>query len=378
MACIPSRTVLLSIILYLFAVRACAEKAQALFVFGDSYADTGNRNPFNQSENQPWRRPYGFSWPGFPAGRFSSGKIQTDFWAEILGLPSPIAYELLRSHGCHKDATKISSGVNFAVGGSGIFHSFGFTPVPYQVEQFKKLIAGSREFDPQKLSRSIVLISVVGNDYLSFAKRTNGSIKGLEDLVKPVVSGIVDVVKNLYRSGLRNFAVSNMGAIRCGPGIDRTSFDSIYCHIAVLHGKLLRDGVHRLRSDLEGLSIIIAELSSAFNHVFSNPTHYDFEDVFLPCCVGKEGKGKCAEVDERGRALFEVCDNIKKKFFWDPVHLTERGWYTLMSLYSYGAEIAGEERKLSFIEGASNVMEWVEHLGFVARDISFQSANSEV
>ncbi|GLJ25813.1 hypothetical protein SUGI_0494340 [Cryptomeria japonica] len=277
--------------------RGNAEKAQALFVFGDSYADTGNHDPYNQSLNLPWRRPYGLTWPGYPAGRYSSGKIQTDFWGDILGLPVPIAYELLRSHDCKATAKKIRKGVNFAVGGSGIFQAYGFITVAQQVKQFKKLIAGSHGFDSRKLSRSVVLISVAGNDYGTFLSSRNGSIQGVIDLVKPVVSGTIDAVKELYESGLRNFAVSNIGPFGCGPQIGKASY-----------------------------------LVSAVNHIFSSPEQFGFMDLFVPCCAIKGGVEMCGEVDEIGKPLFEVCSNVKEKFFWDSVHPTQRGWNALMSL----------------------------------------------
>lgn len=46
-----------------------------LFVFGDSYVDTGN---LGNSANS-WKKPYGFTFPGKPAGRFSDGRVLTDF-----------------------------------------------------------------------------------------------------------------------------------------------------------------------------------------------------------------------------------------------------------------------------------------------------------
>jgi len=47
-----------------------------LFVFGDSYADTGNiKKAFSSS----WKFPYGITFPGKPAGRFSDGRVATDF-----------------------------------------------------------------------------------------------------------------------------------------------------------------------------------------------------------------------------------------------------------------------------------------------------------
>jgi hypothetical protein len=45
-----------------------------LFVFGDSYADTGN---FLSSVS--YKPPYGNTFPGKPSGRFSDGRILTDY-----------------------------------------------------------------------------------------------------------------------------------------------------------------------------------------------------------------------------------------------------------------------------------------------------------
>ncbi|KAF8018576.1 hypothetical protein BT93_H3457 [Corymbia citriodora subsp. variegata] len=51
-------------------------KPTKLFVFGDSYADTGN---LDKAEGRSWKVPYGKTFPGCPAGRFSDGLIFTDF-----------------------------------------------------------------------------------------------------------------------------------------------------------------------------------------------------------------------------------------------------------------------------------------------------------
>ena len=47
-----------------------------LFVFGDSYADTGNSR---RSTAVSWKPPYGTTFPGKPAGRFSDGRVLTDY-----------------------------------------------------------------------------------------------------------------------------------------------------------------------------------------------------------------------------------------------------------------------------------------------------------
>ena len=47
-----------------------------LFVFGDSYADTGNSR---KATAVSWKPPYGITFPGKPAGRFSDGRVLTDY-----------------------------------------------------------------------------------------------------------------------------------------------------------------------------------------------------------------------------------------------------------------------------------------------------------
>lgn len=54
--------------------------ATVMFVFGDSYADTGNHNKSRPS----WRPPYGMTFPGKPSGRYSNGRVLTDF----IGMPN--------------------------------------------------------------------------------------------------------------------------------------------------------------------------------------------------------------------------------------------------------------------------------------------------
>lgn len=47
-----------------------------LFAFGDSYADTGN---LPSSFSKSWKFPYGITFPGKPSGRFSDGRVLTDY-----------------------------------------------------------------------------------------------------------------------------------------------------------------------------------------------------------------------------------------------------------------------------------------------------------
>ncbi|XP_057835451.2 GDSL esterase/lipase At5g03590 [Cryptomeria japonica] len=358
----------LAVLLLCFTCEGNAEKAKALFVFGDSYADTGNHDPYNATDNEPWRRPYGFNWPGYPAGRYSSGKVQTDRWGEILGLPTPIAYEMLRTRQCEEIPKNIVQGVNFAFGGSGILEDHGYITISDQVKQFKKLMSETGVLGSEELGRSVVLISNAGNDYLSYIDSNGINIMGLVSLVSTVVSGMVDVVKQLYECGFRNFVVSNVAALGCMPEVNRISCESSYEDFLQHHSMLLTESVTKLRFDLKGSSIIIPDLSSANKHIFSNALDYGFEDWFQPCCAIDGGVSGCAQVDDRGDALFEMCEDPNNSFFWDNRHPTNKGWHEIMSLYAYGNTNEGKE--LSFVEGALSLTEWVKSIGFDAYDIS--------
>lgn len=72
-------------------------KFDKIFVVGDSYVDTGNRDPCNTTYvatgrvNQNWATPYGRTHPGVPAGRFSDGKVLSDhLGTTVLSNPFPI------------------------------------------------------------------------------------------------------------------------------------------------------------------------------------------------------------------------------------------------------------------------------------------------
>lgn len=57
------------------------DHTQKLFVFGDSYVDTGNTR---KGGTGSWKDPYGITFPGKPAGRFSDGRVLTDYIGKLL------------------------------------------------------------------------------------------------------------------------------------------------------------------------------------------------------------------------------------------------------------------------------------------------------
>ncbi|XP_031097098.1 GDSL esterase/lipase At5g03610-like [Ipomoea triloba] len=90
---------------------------EKLFVFGDSYADTGNWPPTDAS--MPWREPYGVTFPGNPSGRWSDSRVLTDYIAAYLRIGSLQPYSLWKGDGEAKQY-----GMNFAYGGTGVFDTY--------------------------------------------------------------------------------------------------------------------------------------------------------------------------------------------------------------------------------------------------------------
>ncbi|ESR49871.1 hypothetical protein CICLE_v10033618mg, partial [Citrus x clementina] len=138
-----------------------------LFVFGDSYADTGNcRNSVPG--------PYGITFPGKPAGRFSDGRVLTDYIAPYLGTKSPVSYKNWRKSG---KRSQLKYGMNFAHGGTGVFNTLVDEPnMTTQVKFFQQLLE-EKVFTKHDLNSSVALVSLAGNDYATYLVKNNSDLQ---------------------------------------------------------------------------------------------------------------------------------------------------------------------------------------------------------
>ncbi|THG17032.1 hypothetical protein TEA_026102 [Camellia sinensis var. sinensis] len=132
-----------------------------LFVFGDSYADTGNNR---KSIADSWKVPYGITFPGKPTGRFSDGRVLTDYLARFLGLKSPIPYRWRKFA-----ANRLRNGMNFAYGGTGVFDTLVLDPnMTTQIDFLEKLVNNDSVYTKWDLQSSLGLVTLSGNDYGAF------------------------------------------------------------------------------------------------------------------------------------------------------------------------------------------------------------------
>lgn len=79
-------------------------------------------------------------------------------------MPSPVPYEhrLIEAVGASK------LGMNFAVGGSGVFSPFGMLSLHGQVDQFQ-----AQQYTADFLQSAVVLLGIHGNDYGAFVASGN-------------------------------------------------------------------------------------------------------------------------------------------------------------------------------------------------------------
>eukprot|EP00249_Psilotum_nudum_P009733 c22126_g1_i1 orf=142-1080(-) len=303
-----------------------------LFVFGDSYADTGNHNKNDPHLARPWRAPYGETWPGEPAGRFSDGSVLTDFIAQYLNISSPLPYSEWTGN-----LNVNFSGINFAFGGSGVFDTFGseFPNITVQIDQLNKILTSNDTWWKGRLANSSVLFVCSGNDYIALLNKTGGD-KKLPFFIPSVVNQIVTDLSRLYDIGMRRFLVATLEPAGCLPSLTRSSnfsrCNQTYNVWSSFHNRLLVSELKTLQNRA-GSQVKILDQFNSFQTVLSTASKHGFsENPLQPCCLAKIG-ATCGDIDSAGKALYTVCSSPERAFFWDGAHPTLAGWSAVCEQY---------------------------------------------
>ncbi|KAL3642671.1 hypothetical protein CASFOL_013486 [Castilleja foliolosa] len=311
-----------------------------LFVFGDSYADTGN---IRKSLGNSWSPPYGTTLPGKPAGRFSDGRVLTDYLARFLGLKSPLAYELMKLGG-----KKLENGLNFAYGGSGVFNTLG-TIVPNmttQIGYFERLIDQS-VYTKWDVQSSVALVVLAGNDYGAYLLRPDATPQGLQNYIPIVINQLALDLKRIQGLGATRIAVTSLQPLGCLP---RTTQESSFrqCNstensFVNYHNLLLQQAVAKLNNGTKNASVFTLDLYSSFTTVLQQKGDYQgslrFETPLKPCCMGISSGYSCGSLDERGEKMYTVCSDPKSSFFWDSSHPSDAGWHAVYTTLKSSLEL---------------------------------------
>nr|GMD44446.1 GDSL esterase/lipase At5g03610-like [Ipomoea batatas] len=297
-----------------------------LFVFGDSYSDTGN---FRKIESFSWKQPYGITFPGKPFGRFSDGRVLPDYIAEFLGVKSPTPFRWI-NHAQHR----LQYGMNFAFGGTGVFDTFipGLN-MTTQIEYLQKLIDDS-VYTNSDLHSSMALLTVCGNDYMAYLS-LGGTKEGLPAYTRKVINQVAADMKHLHNMGVKKVSVSSMQPLGCLPratvhSSHRQCNESLNAGV-MLHNSMLKEMVARLNSQTPDSPYFILDLFSPFITIMKQKKlpqegSRRFETPLKPCCVGVSKEYDCSGVDKKGVKMYTMCSDPNATFFWDSAHPTQAGW----------------------------------------------------
>ncbi|XP_062088462.1 GDSL esterase/lipase 5-like [Humulus lupulus] len=306
----------------------------AFFMFGDSYLDAGNNNYLNTTtlaQANFW--PYGETYFKFPTGRFSDGRLISDFLAEYANLPliPPFLQPGFRHY---------YDGVNFASSGAGaLVETFQGSVIDLktQLRNYKEVEAWLRKKlgsvgAELALSKAVYLVSIGTNDYLSLALNNSTILytySSQSQYVGMVIGNLTAVIKDIYDIGGRKFGFINLPELGCLPGVrivkEETKgkcFEEA-SSITNLHNEALSKLLNKLSKQSKGFKYSLYDFNTNIRKRMILPSHYGFKEGKSACCGTGEFRGVFSCGGKRIVKEYQLCENPSDHVFWDSFHLTE-------------------------------------------------------
>ncbi|KAL7597959.1 hypothetical protein Lser_V15G26669 [Lactuca serriola] len=303
-------------------------KHVTLFICGDSLFDPGNNNYINTDPGfQANFWPYGESYFNPPSGRFSNGRLISDFVAEYAGLPLIPAY--LDPH-----YNEFLYGANFASGGAGALvetNTKNFVlDLKTQLQYFSDLEKPYRKDlgdmkAEQLLSDAVYLFSCGCNDYLAL---TSNNLSNLhyEEYVGMVIGNLTDVFKeSMKKVGGRLVLVRSHNT--CNQELNT---------ISSLHNRAFSKKLQKLTQQFEGFMFANYDHSTALSERMKNPSKYGFKVGDSSSCGSGPLRGIYSCGGKRGLGEFELCDNPDDYVFFDAPHPSEAACRQFAELFWNG------------------------------------------
>ncbi|OMO52588.1 Lipase, GDSL [Corchorus capsularis] len=297
----------------------------AIYVFGDSYIDSGNNN-FLPTTSKANFLPNGVDFDrSIPTGRATNGRTVVDFIAQVAGLPFPPA--MLGMSESERKTTL--TGLNYGSASSGIL------PLPPMalklfIELFKNTTKSLKEkfktvecFD-NYMSKSLFFIHIGTNDLgISWDIERNRNFTTAETYAYFLTKEFSSKLKAIYQLGARKFLVNNVSPLGCQPFNIITKNHTSSCveevneRVAFYNG-LLPKLFEELEISLKGSKFVLCDLYKVFQDVYAMPSAYGFSNVNGSCCIDKEGNGTrpCTK-------NVAPCNDRNSHVFFDPFHPSE-------------------------------------------------------
>ncbi|XAR49843.1 hypothetical protein NMG60_11004000 [Bertholletia excelsa] len=320
----------------------------ALFNLGDSLFDAGNNNYINTTTAlQANFQPYGEIFFRHPTGRFSDGRLISDFIAEYAKLPLLPPYKQPGNH-------QFTYGVNFASAGAGaLSETFQGMVISLKMQRanfnkVKKMLEQKlgEEGAKKLFSRAIYLFSIGSNDYFSTFLTNSTSVFQIyckSQYVGMVTGNSTTLLKDIYKTGGRKFGFVNLGPLGCYPlaramnlGNTGECLEELTTLVKLPNFNLPKV-LKKLERRLQGFKYSIFDLYTSVSERMNSPSKYGFEEGKIVCCRSGPYMGLLSCGGTRGIKEYKLCSNPSQYVFFDGGHGTEIAHRQLAKLMWEGA-----------------------------------------
>ncbi|KAI4296852.1 hypothetical protein L6164_036772 [Bauhinia variegata] len=299
-----------------------------VLIFGDSSVDAGNNNALQTTMKSNFL-PYGKDFfNGIPTGRFSNGRLPTDFIAEALGFKQIVPAFL----DPNLKLADLPYGVSFASAATGYddytANISNVLSVSKQLEYFahykihmRKLLGKNRaEFI---IRNALFILSMGTNDFLQNYYLVPDRPKqfSVEQFQNFLVSKMSHDIEVMYRLGARRIVIVGVPPLGCIP-LTRTLMSQKDCveslnRVAYSFNAKQQQKLTKLKAKL-GLMTAYLDVYGIIRRAVADPKAYGFEEVSKGCC----GTGT-VEYGDSCKGM-STCSDPTKYVFWDAVHPTEK------------------------------------------------------
>ncbi|XP_040383553.1 GDSL esterase/lipase At2g04570-like isoform X2 [Oryza brachyantha] len=304
-----------------------AGKAPAIIVFGDSTVDAGNNNdiPTVFKANFP---PYGRDFDGGVAtGRFSNGRLVTDFLSEALGLPSSVPAYL--DSGYTTEELARACGVTFASAGTGLDDLTAQIALEYFKEYKEKLkVVHGEDVAKEIITEALYVFSIGTNDFIInyFALPLRPAAYSTSGYVAYLVGLAIVAVREAYELGARRVLFAGLTPLGCLPSARTLNLltpgrcNEENNHAALAFNAGLEEAMRKLNDELAGARVAYSDVYSVVCSILSNPSDYGFVNVAQGCC----GTGLIESSVLCGLNQLLTCQDDDEYAFFDSVHPSEK------------------------------------------------------